>query len=344
MKAFETKMFRVYKGKNRYFLGIDGGGTKTVFTLVDQNETMKKRIVKGSSNPNDIGMEMVKAVLAEGIQEVAADIPYNQINMFAGISGGGMTGKNKTVLQEFFEHFGFETFENGSDIENLLGLIEDKKAILVIMGTGFVVYAINGECCQRISGWGQFFDEGGSGYTIGRDGIIAALNEVDGSGTSTLLSSLLQNKLGENAALHLAEFYQKGKHYIADCAGTVFEAVRQGDYAAKIILEKNMDFAAKKIDTALQKFPKDEQKEIRIFFAGGICNEWEIVSSMIASKLRIPHGNLKRIEWEPVEGALKKAKRLRKRAPIISAQLETKQRKKDEMLNYQGSKAREDFI
>ncbi|MBR6682061.1 MAG: XRE family transcriptional regulator, partial [Clostridia bacterium] len=45
------------KTTRHYFLGIDGGGTKTVFKLTDDKGGVIDCIYKGSSNPNDIGME-----------------------------------------------------------------------------------------------------------------------------------------------------------------------------------------------------------------------------------------------------------------------------------------------
>ena len=93
------------------------------------------------------------------------------------------------------------------------------------MGTGFIAYALNGKDRKRIAGWGQFFDEGGSGYTIGRDAITAALCAIDGSGMPTMLTSLFEQRLCETAAAHLAGVGDIGAH-IAElpekCAGTAF--------------------------------------------------------------------------------------------------------------------------
>ena len=56
--------------KNHYFLGIDGGGTKTLFKMVDENGAVIREIRKGAVNPNDIGMENAIALLRSGISEV----------------------------------------------------------------------------------------------------------------------------------------------------------------------------------------------------------------------------------------------------------------------------------
>ena len=105
------------KNDLQYFLGIDGGGTKTMFRLVNEKGTVIRTVQKCSSNPNDIGMESAFAVLKEGISQVCRGIPYGKVTMFAGLSGGGLTGDNARVLHKFFGEFGFASYDNGSDVE-----------------------------------------------------------------------------------------------------------------------------------------------------------------------------------------------------------------------------------
>lgn len=295
-----------------YFLGIDGGGTKTAFKLVDENGAVVREIRKGAVNPNDIGMENAIALLKSGIAEVCGDIPYSAVTMFAGIAGGGLSGDNVRILKRFFSEFGFFAFDNGSDIENLVALRDEESRILVIMGTGFIVYAINGTERKRIAGWGQFFDDGGSGYTLGRDAITAALCAGDGSGKPTLLTKLLEEKVGETAEAHLTRFYQGGKRYIAEFAELVFRASEEGDEIANDILEKNLSFAAHRIDTAvsvLTRYPQNKMP-IPVFFSGGISRRSDVVFPIIEKHLQNCACQLIRLNDEPVEGAIRRAKRI----------------------------------
>ena len=302
-----TNTFLSNENFRRYFLGIDGGGTKTVFRLTDENQNLCKEIYKGTSNPNDIGMENTKRILKEGISEVCDSIPYEKITLFAGISGGGMTGENASALKRFFGEFDFYAFDNGSDLENLIALADRNPSILVIMGTGFIVYAVNGNSRKRIAGWGQFFDEGGCGYTVGKDVITAVLCETDGSGEKTSLSSLLEKRLGESAEQHLAKFYQKGKRYIAEFTPLAFEAADAGDPVALRILEKNMTFAAQKIQTAMREFTNAEQTKIPVFFAGGLTKRSDLLFPMIEKNLSDSRADLTVIQGEPIDGAVKRA-------------------------------------
>ena len=294
-----------------YFLGIDGGGTKTVFRLVDENGSIVSETYKGASNPNDIGIENTITLLKDGITEVCRGIPFQHITMFAGLSGGGLTGDNAQILKNFFSKFGFLTFDNGSDIENLVAVADYEKCILVIMGTGFITYAVNGNERKRISGWGQFFDDGGSGYNLGRDLITAVLCEEDGTGRKTLLTPLLTERLGESASDHLAVFYREGKKYIASFADLVFRAAEMNDETAKEILRKNMSFAAHRINTAIS-FLKENgaDKKIPVLFSGGIISSYPCIFTEIQKYLTDDSAELILLKNEQVDGAVKRAKKL----------------------------------
>ncbi len=298
--------------KHYYFLGIDGGGTKTVFKLVSADGIVIREIRKGAVNPNDVGMEKACAILKEGILEACDGIPFSVITAFAGIAGGGMSGDNAKILRKFFNGFGFFTFDNGSDIENLVALSDEDPRILVIMGTGFIVYAINGAERKRIAGWGQLFDDGGSGYTLGRDAITAILCEGDGSGKPTVMTSLLEKRIGETAEAHLVKFYRGGKRYIAGFADLVFCAAENGDAVANAILEKNLAFAAHRIDTATEALATicDHTEPIPVFFSGGISRKSEIIFPIIEKHLQSRAVRLIRLTDEPVEGAVRRAKRI----------------------------------
>ena len=295
-----------------YFLGIDGGGTKTAFRLVDENGTVVREIRKGAVNPNDIGMEKAMALLRSGISEICQGIPYSDITMFAGIAGGGLSGDNAKILKQFFGEFGFFAFDNGSDIENLVSLRDEDPRVLVIMGTGFIVYAIGEAERKRIAGWGQFFDDGGSGYTLGKDAITAVLCAGDGSGKPTLLTKLLEDKIGETAEAHLVQFYKGGKSYIAEFAEPVFRASESGDEVANAILENNLAFAAHRIDTAVSVLTKHPQNKmpIPVFFSGGISRRSDIIFPIIEKHLRNCSCQLIRLDNEPVEGAIRRANKI----------------------------------
>jgi len=293
---------------NHYFLGIDGGGTKTAFKLMDKDGLEVARVAKGPTNPYDVGIENAIATLKDGIHEVCKGIPYNKITVFAGLAGFGMAGDNTKILFRFLSKFGFLDFAYGSDIENIAALSAHEKCILVIMGTGFVAYALNGSTKARVAGWGQFFDDGGCGYTLGKDAITATLSAEDGSGAPTALTELFTQRLGQTPSEHLARFYLGGKRYIAEFADLVFKAAEQDDPIAWEILERNTAFVASKITAAMDKLPDSDN--LPVLFAGGISRQHKVLFPLIGKHLGQARCQLLHLEQEPVDGAVLRAQKL----------------------------------
>lgn len=290
----------------KYLLAIDGGGTKTAFALCDMSGKILKMLYKGATNPNDVGMETARSILGDGIREICRGYSYGSIYMYAGISGG-TTGDNREILKKFFSGFGFCAADNGSDADNAVALGREENEIFIILGTGIIAYAKKGSRIKRISGWGQHFDDGGSGYNLGRDAIYADLRYTDGRGKPTLISDLIRERTGENSADHLIKFYRYGKKYIAGFAEVVFEAYNAGDDTAAEILEKNMRAVADIINAAAAFIG---QRAVRVNFFGGIAERSDCIFPIIEKYIDKKHISLVKCDTEPVFGAVRLAERL----------------------------------
>lgn len=290
------------------YLGIDGGGTKTHFALSDKFGNIKKTLILDASNPNDIGMEASKKILKEGIIKITEGVSRNKIYMFAGISGGS-TGNNQATFHNFFSAFGFKAFDNSSDIKNSVELGFGKEnGIIIIMGTGISSFAIKNGIYKQIGGWGQFFDAGGGSYNLGRDGIYASLREFDGTGEKTLLTTLIEKRIGTTVKKHLGVFYEKGKKYIASFSDLVLSAAEAGDRVANEIVEYNMLEVSKIINSGLEFIGS---KRITVAFTGGLITKNQKLLMLIEKNLNKEYSyTTKTIAEEPVMGALKIAKEM----------------------------------
>ena len=263
-----------------YYLGIDGGGTKTDFMLVCENGEEVSRVTLGASNPVDIGLNKALEVLSSGIEAVCGDIPKHKISVFAGIAGG-ITGENKKKIRSFLGKYRFARIDNGSDAENAVASALGKKnGTVVIVGTGVIAFSQIDGTLYRRGGFGYLFEEGGSGYAIGRDAIIAALKDEEGSGEHTLITNLLKDRLkADNLLKKLSHFYEGGKREIASYSPLVFKAYRSGDAVAKGIIEYNMNCVARLIEST-PKTNKNTTKQT-IYLMGGQTKDAEIVIPMI---------------------------------------------------------------
>ena len=165
----------------QYYLGIDGGGTKTALVLVDSQECVVQKLFVEGCNPIDVGIERTKQILRKAIDEICGQIPRGSICCFAGIAGGS-SGNMKVQLTQFFQGLGFRASKVDSDTVNIIAAgLKGRTGIAMIMGTGIVAFVQSETGLSRVAGWGYYFDNGGSAYNIGRDGISAFYCALDGS-------------------------------------------------------------------------------------------------------------------------------------------------------------------
>lgn len=255
----------------KYFLGIDGGGTKTEFLLTDSNGNEINRLFLSGSNPNNQNINNTFSVLGEGITKICDAFEFGEISVFAGIAGS-KTGTNQELIRDFLSGFGFSLFDCGSDIDLALETaLKGENGTAVIMGTGIVAYARSGKKLHRTGGRGYMIDKGGSGFHFGSDALNSAFEYTDGRGGSKIIHSLIENRLGKKLDESVADIYNGGASYIASFAPVVFEAYNLGDAVSEKIIDRNTFEAAKIINAA------KKNTDGKIVVCGGLCKQKEIL-------------------------------------------------------------------
>lgn len=268
-----------------YYLGIDGGGTKTEFALADSNGNIQKSVCLGSSNPSDIGIENTLNILRTGITEVCGEIPKRNISVFAGIAGGTTNGIYEQI-NYFLSKFGFAEAKNGSDAMNAVAAsLGNEDGITVIMGTGSVVFAQTKGKLHRIGGYGYLLGDAGSGFSLGREAILAALCAEDGSGEVTTLYEAVRQKCATESVIEsLGKFYSGGKREIAQYAPLVLQEYINGDKVAERILYDNIGEVARNIRGASKYLPETKDP-IRVVLCGSLCTKDDVIYRILCKML-----------------------------------------------------------
>ena len=309
-KRLGVSVETLFASDERYYLAIDGGGTKTALLLADREGRVLRTHRTAACNPVDIGFDAACRVLSEGIDEICLDIPRSSIVAFAGISGGTSAGMRER-LHAFLAGQGFAAFDNDSDSRNIIAAgLGSRDGIAMIMGTGICAFTYVGGEVFRIAGWGYLIDDGGSGYNLGRDALAAYFSALDGSGEPTLIVGEIDRAFSGGATEIMKYIYSEGKRAVASFAPAIYTAMERGDKIAREILERNMRFAAKIAETARKRFP--EGTRVPLVIAGGLT-EREITMNAFRAALSEPDAfEISILDREPVYGALEMAMSLDK--------------------------------
>lgn len=240
----------------RGLIGIDGGGTKTEFVLIDETGRSLNSIVLEGSNPNIHGMDQAVDVIRRGIDFLRPG-EMKVMGVFlggAGLGGGNNADLMRTALRKVYPDLNVDC---GTDICNVVACCsQPDNCIAAISGTGCVVYANHEGQLRRVGGAGYLFERCGSGYDMGREAITAALRARDGIAPRTLLTELVEEKLGGSAWDFIHDLYKQDVSYIASFSPLVSQAAGEGDRVAQDILDQGSEHLIKEIHMARTFVPE----------------------------------------------------------------------------------------
>lgn len=280
-------------------LAVDGGGTKTeVMLLSKEGEVLAVKKYEGT-NINSVGMVAAVDTLEKALLDFSKIAEENNLK-FAGIHfglAGGVNGSNQAMIYNYFKNTYFQDipFSNaGDDLNSInVGVKNAPNGIAVIAGTGSnVMVKKDGVVLDnpQLSGWGYLFDNGASGFDFGRDAVIAAKNECNGTGKPTMITKMLEAKLGCKVFDALGEIYSKGPRFVASLAPIVFDACRAGDEVADKIIESQVQNVANMINKSHEIIGTDSLAIVGLvggIFAHEVPIFTEKLTPKISSKLKI---------------------------------------------------------
>jgi|HubBroStandDraft_1064217.scaffolds.fasta_scaffold04079_5 glucosamine kinase len=180
-----------------YYLGIDGGGTKTRCVLADETTVLATAMTGGCSVIRH-GEQQAREALHAGIRQVCATakISPDQISAICvGVTGAArpeIAAKIRGILTELIPEGTRARIEVvGDNVIALEAAFGSGPGVIAIAGTGSIVYGRDAAGhTARAGGWGFAISDEGSGHWIGRRAISVILNSED-QGLQTALTDMV---------------------------------------------------------------------------------------------------------------------------------------------------------
>lgn len=184
----------------RYFLGFDGGGTKTECVLIDEHGSVLASAHGDASNPLRTGYPKAWFALGATADLVLARVKIKATDVAgiqAGLGGAGRIQVARRVTAFFEQSFPNAAVHVTSDLEiALMATAGSGPAVVLIAGTGSSALGRNAEGLNaRAGGLGPWLGDEGSAFDIGRRGLATVLVARDLRGPETLLSGRVLREL-----------------------------------------------------------------------------------------------------------------------------------------------------
>lgn len=289
----------------KYYLGIDGGGTKTTAIICDENAQLISRFVGESINYNSVGMETARKNLKATVDGV---LP-NDVKLNAAFIG--MSAISERADDEFTKKLCEGIIDCNKitmDSDVYIGLEAmrcDGAAAMVISGTGSMAVGRlpDGEIIHT-GGWGYILGDEGSGYAICIDALRAAICGYEGSAEKTLLTDAVKEHYQVNDMLELIDiFYDPPmpRSEIAKLAPIVFKCA-ENDGVADAIIKNHAQLLANTVSALLSQLPEGTP----LGLWGGIFENYEKFRNLFSANVneRFPKAEINVLEFAPEYGAV----------------------------------------
>src|SRR5881396_4264450 len=204
------------------YLGIDGGGSKTTFLLVDEYYNEICHVQSGPSNYLSVGADAAKEAITQGISHLT-ERPNIVCAGFAGAARHDSAAFYKEVLESLIPEAQI-IIESDAFIASI-GAIGVDPGILLIAGTGSIVIGRDkSRNMFRVGGWGPYFGDEGSGFWVGREAVRQALRSIDAQAATEFTQRVAQN-LGLKTISEVVSGWASGKIGVPEIAGLFPEVV-----------------------------------------------------------------------------------------------------------------------
>ncbi|MEU1943229.1 BadF/BadG/BcrA/BcrD ATPase family protein [Streptomyces sp. NPDC020125] len=295
------------------FLGVDGGGTKTAFCLVDRGGQVVARAQAASSYYFSHGIELVERVLGEGVDAVCAaaeltpaDIEY----AFFGLPGYGEAARDLPVLNATPRAvLGHDRYACDNDmICGWAGSLGAVDGINVISGTGSMTYGERLGRGVRVGGWSEMFGDEGSAHWIAVRGLNAFSRMADGRLPEGPLAEVFRRRLDLASDLDVIDVvhkqWQGDRGRIAALSRSVAEAAGMGDEAASAILAEAGRELALLVEVTRERLEFGPDETVLVSCSGGTFGADAVLEAFATGlKSRFTHYELRHPLYEPVVGA-----------------------------------------
>jgi len=307
---------KVAESDAAYFLGFDGGGTKTECVLADGAGRELARATAGPSNPLRIGYAKAWFSLGEAADMVLArqKITSNDIRgLCAGIGGAGRDGV-AFRLKTFFER----SYRNAdirvtTDLEIALeAAFGEGEGIMLLAGTGSAAFGRDANGVRaRAGGRGPWFSDEGSAFDVGRRAFTAIVLAQEHRGPATELVDRILSWHGmPDWATLLDQIFKNPDDVFPKTFPLVAQLADNADAVACEILSG----AAVSLAGLAFSVAKDLawlERDVTLAEVGGVFGRSKFFDAAIESELMkaLPRKRLVPVKISPAEAAVRMAVR-----------------------------------
>lgn len=307
------------------FLGVDGGGHKTLAIVGDAQGNLLGACRTGPSNHRQVGLEAAVreirtaalGALREAGARVEADVGaqveadvHARVEVAAFCLSGADLPEDEALLGEALAAVGFRgrigVWNDGYAVLRA-GTAAD-RGVAVVAGSGINAVGRAGERRAQLPALGPLTGDWGSVADLAREALALAMRAWDGRGEPTVLAAAVLDAFGAPTAAALVERIARGEFQLDDARRLVphlLAAAADGDRPAGRVVERLAEELAT-CASAIAAGLELGDSAIPVVFGGGTVRAGGLVLERAlrgATAARLPRASVVIVRHEPAWGA-----------------------------------------
>ena len=294
----------------KYYIGVDGGGSKTALCAASSSGTSLRFTKTTGSSWREYGIGGVAKNLRNTVDEMMGD-DYKKIAGIAmglpcfGESAEGDRDMEQAIRQAFKDIPVYIT----NDVEvGWAGSMALKPGINIVAGTGSIAFGkdIHGNTA-RSGGWSEFFGDEGSCYWVGRKLMEAFSKQSDGRMPKDELYTTVYREFGLKNDISIIDMihadYSGYRERVASLQFLASKAAEAGAVSAKAIYNEAVQ------ELLLMVLAVKNQLEFpdqcwSVSYSGGLFKAGDLVFPQFSKLVEESGGQIAEPRFSPVEGAI----------------------------------------
>lgn len=279
----------------RIFLGVDGGGTKTDFLLIDESGRVLAARREGSAYYLETGLDALQAMLLQGIGATLAQASVPPADITFACIGLPAYGEDSALIARL------DGIASGALPRERYACVNDmvcgwaaalgcRDGINIVAGTGSIAYGEFESRSARAGGWGELFSDEGSAYWIAREGLTLFARMSDGRADGGPLLDLIREHFRLRTDIDVcAAVYgppPMTRSEIAELAPIVARAVRAGDIRARRIFETAAAELAAVVHAVRDRLAVPPTVSLPVSYSGGMFQRDSLLTALFEASLR----------------------------------------------------------
>jgi len=301
------------QARMKWFIGIDGGGTKTSFAIGKNIGDPVQTLTRGGCSYLEIGIPGVIELLQEGIHDLLLSAEVRREACAGCCIGLPCYGENKEIdqqitrlLQEVLSPIPLKIVNDS--IVGWAGSLECQEGIHLVAGTGSMAVGRGADgSFARSGGWTEFFGDEGSCYWIGREAMKLFSQESDGRLPKGALYEIVKNYYSLHEDFDFIEkvldTIAPHRDQVAAFQRIALEAALAGDYAVQTLYRQAAEELASIVVGVKTQLSWSGDK-IKVSYYGGLFHAGDLVLKPLTYHLAAHGCTLQKPLHSATEGAL----------------------------------------